>query len=469
MIDSVSEEAPPDLKKSRRRRAAIQNGSVDRVPPHSHEAEQGVLGCILLSPKECLSCCAEKIDERAKELFYDLRHQTIFNTLLEMYDKQEAIDIITLQQRLKDKQLLEQVGGIVYLSTLPDVVPSAANIGYYFDIVLEKFVLRKMVHTCTDVVRRVYDHEGNADQLLDEVERDILAIRTGKKRTSQSARELVIEAQMTIDQLHANQGAITGLATGFEELDRKTDGLQQGDMIVIAAFPSMGKSTLAADIARFQALSGNSAAFFSFEMRARAIMLRSIYAEAEVNPYNIRDGLVSEVDFDRMRRACDRLAMAPFHIEECHGYTIQQLRAAMRRAKQEKGIKLAVVDYLQLISCPDKENRTQEVRACSKGIKEAAMELEIPVIVLSQLNDDGRLGESRAIGQDADMIWEIQPEDPKKITVVQPAKVVIRKGRNGPTGRVPLTFYKQFTKFASPEKVDGADVPEPEKETRFEF
>src|ERR1051325_930231 len=187
MIDSVSEPAgaEPDLKKSRRRRrpssAAVAAG-VDRLPPHSPECEVGVLGCILLSPNECMGECIEKF-KGGVEIFYDLRHQTIFTTLTEMYDKREPIDIITLQQRLKDKQLLEQVGGIAYLASLPDAVPSAAHISYYLDFVKEKYLLRKMIHTCTDVVARVYDYEGEVDALMDEVERDILRISEARVQT----------------------------------------------------------------------------------------------------------------------------------------------------------------------------------------------------------------------------------------------------------------------------------------------
>src|SRR6267378_1589338 len=178
MIDSISEGAgaPVDLKRSRRRKAPLADTTkIDRLPPHSPEAELGVLGCVLLSPNECMGECIEKF-KRGAEVFYDLRHQTIFSALAEMYDSREAIDVITLQQRLKNKQLLEEVGGIAYLSALPDTVPSSANLSYYLDIVLEKYLLRKMIHTCTDVVGRVYDYEGEVDALMDEVERDILRI-----------------------------------------------------------------------------------------------------------------------------------------------------------------------------------------------------------------------------------------------------------------------------------------------------
>ncbi len=214
MIDSVSEgaSASADLKKSRRKKAGFSEAAskVDRLPPHSPEAEQGVLGCVLLSPNECVGECVEKFKAGA-EVFYDLRHQTIFEALVEMYDSREAIDLITLQQRLKNKQLLEEVGGLAYLSSLPDTVPSAANLSYYLDIVQEKYLLRKMIHTCTEVVARVYDYEGEVDALLDEVERDILRIsETRVESKTDKIKDLVKKAINTIEDFHQRQGMLTG-------------------------------------------------------------------------------------------------------------------------------------------------------------------------------------------------------------------------------------------------------------------
>ena len=253
MIDSVSETAgaAPDLKKARRQKAAQQRGpTVDRLPPNAPDMERGVLGCVLLSPNECMGECLEKIRGDGKEVFYDLRHQTIFEALVEMYDAREAIDVITLQQRLKDRQLLEQVGGLAYLAQLQDAVPSAANLAYYLDIVREKFLLRKMIATCTDVVGRVYDYEGEVDALMDEVERDVLRISEARVQGAVlSTKELVGKAIGTIEHYFNRQGSLNGLATGFADLDRMTDGLHGSEMIVIAARPSMGKTSLAMNIA----------------------------------------------------------------------------------------------------------------------------------------------------------------------------------------------------------------------------
>src|SRR2546428_13193954 len=237
MIDSVSAEAgaaPPDLKKSRRQKIPLVDPArVDRLPPHSVEAEQGVLGCILWSPNECLGACIEKF-KSGSEIFYDLRHRHIYELLVEMFDQKEAIDVLTVQQRLKDRNQLGAVGGLAYLSSLPDTVPSAANLSYYVDIVREKHLLRRMIQTCTSVVGRVYEHEGEVDALLDEVERDVLRISEERVEASTiTIKDLVHKAINTIEDYHQRQGMLTGIGTGFADLDRMTSGLHAGGMIVI--------------------------------------------------------------------------------------------------------------------------------------------------------------------------------------------------------------------------------------------
>ncbi len=256
MIDSVSEPAAasagPDLKKSRRQKTSSRSGAgkVDRLPPHSLEAEQGVLGCILLSPNESLGDCVEKLKDDGKEAFYDLRHQTIYETLAEMFNARDPIDLITVQQNLKDRQLLEQVGGLAYLAQLQDAVPSAANLGYYLEIVREKYLLRRMIQTCSGVVAKIYDFEGEVDALLDEVEKEVLRVNESRAQGDvQGVKELVNHAIGTIENFFNRKGELSGLATGFPDFDKMTDGLHGGEMIVIAARPSMGKTSLAMNIA----------------------------------------------------------------------------------------------------------------------------------------------------------------------------------------------------------------------------
>jgi replicative DNA helicase len=484
MIDSVTEGGgAPDLKKARRRRAGGSEAlKADRLPPHSPEAEAGVLGCVLLSPNDCMGQCIEKL-KSGPDVFYDLRHQTIFTALVEMYDQRNPIDIITLQQRLKDGQLLDEVGGISYLSSLQDAVPSAANLGYYLDIVLEKSLLRKMIHTCTDVVGRVYDFEGEVDGLLDEVERDILRISESRiQGGSPPVKQLVASAIGTIENYFNRQGVLGGIATGFADLDRMTDGLHGGEMIVIAARPSMGKTSLAMNVAENIVLNNKlPVGVFSLEMTAESLVLRMMCSNARVNLRNIREGFMSEHDFPKLTGAAGKLSNSPLFIDDSPGLSILQLRAKARRMWQQHGVKLFVIDYLQLLHSTARraqENRQQEIADISSGIKALAKELDVPVIVLSQLNrelekDKSRkprlsdLRESGSIEQDADVVGLLykpsagEDEDAGMVEEQDgvPVNLLIAKQRNGPTGDVNLTFLKSYTRFESAAKVSNEDMP----------
>jgi replicative DNA helicase len=478
----------PDLKHAPRRRGSNgSNGlaqSVDRLPPHSSDAEQGVLGCILLSPNECMGECLSKL-KGGSDVFYDLRHQTIFDAMAEMFDKREAIDVITLQQRLKDQQLLEQVGGIAYLAGLPDVVPSSAHLEYYLNIVQDKFLLRKMIRVCTDVVARVYDSEGEVDSLMDEVERDVLRISEFRVQSQISTiKQLVNKAINTIEDYHQRQGKLTGLPTGFIDLDKLTTGMHPGEMIVIAARPSVGKTSLAMNIAEHVAIdNGIPVGVFSLEMTADSLVLRMLCSRSRVNLRNVRDGFLAERDFPKLTSSAGKLASAPLFIDDSSGLSILQLRAKARRMYQQYGIKLFVIDYLQLLHSASKrvENRQQEIADISGGIKALAKELNVPVIVLSQLNreierEKGRaprlsdLRESGSIEQDADLVGLLykpssksdddesgsgaEPED------AIPVNLLIAKQRNGPAQiDVNLTFLKTYTRFESAAKIHDHDVP----------
>jgi len=454
---------------------------VDRLPPHSPEAEQGVLGCVLLSPNDCMGECVEKF-KSGDEVFYDLRHQTIFTVLAEMYDRREAIDVITLQQRLKNQQLLEEVGGIAYLATLPDTVPSAANLRYYLDIVQEKYLLRKMIHTCTDVVSRVYDYEGELDALMDEVERDILRISESRVQSHTSTiKDLVKKAISTIEDFHQRQGLLTGVGTGFSDLDKMTSGLHGGEMIVIAARPSMGKTSLAMNMAEHVAIEQRlPVGVFSLEMTSESLVLRMLCSRSRVNLRNVREGFLAERDFPKLTGAAGKMASAPLFIDDSSGLSILQLRAKARRMAQQFGIKLFVIDYLQLLHSTARraENRQQEIADISNGIKSLAKELDVPIVVLSQLNreierEKGRpprlsdLRESGAIEQDADVVGLLYKpssgDEEESATAAEedavPVNLLIAKQRNGPTGDVELTFLKSYTRFESKAKVSDEDVP----------
>ncbi|MEY4387953.1 MAG: Replicative helicase [Verrucomicrobiota bacterium] len=484
VIDSIGNEGSGgvDLKRARRRKLpAIDPAKLDRLPPHAIEAEQGVLGCLLWAPNDCMNECIMKFKGDG-EIFYDLRHQTIYDTILAMYDKREAVDLITLQQRLKDNNVLDQVGGIAYLSSLQDAVPSAANLSYYLDIVLEKSVLRKMIRTCSDIVARAYENEGEVDTLMDEAERDVLRIAESRvSSATPGIKELVKKAITTIEQFHERQGALTGVATGFADLDKMTSGLHGGEMIVIAARPSMGKTSLAMNIAEHVCLQDRlPVGVFSLEMTAESLVLRMLCSHSRVNLRNVRDGFLAERDFPKLTGAAGKMASAPLFIDDSAGLSILQLRAKARRMHQQHGIKLLVIDYLQLLhstAARAKENRQQEIADISSGIKALAKELDIPVIVLAQLNrelekDKSRkprlsdLRESGSIEQDADLVGLLykpssgEDEDGGNADPdTRPVNLLIAKQRNGPTGDVNLTFLNSITRFESAAKVSDEDVP----------
>ena len=473
-----------DFKKSRRKsQSAGAATNVDRLPPHSIEAEQGVLACVLLSPNECLGECIEKLKQGA-EVFYDLRHRTLYEALTEMYEAKDGIDVITVQQRLKDRQQLDGIGGLAYLASLPDSVPSAANLQYYIDIVREKYLLRKMLSTCTDIVSRIYDQDGDVEKLMDEVETEILKIsESSVSGVSSTIKDLVNKAITKIEEYHQNQGMLTGISTGFPDLDKMTTGLHGGEMIVIAARPSMGKTSLAMNMAESVALDQKvPVGVFSLEMTADALVLRMLCSRSRVNLRNIREGFLAERDFPKLTGAAGKLAASPLYIDDTSGLSILQLRAKARRMWQQYGIKLFVIDYLQLLNSTSRraENRQQEIADISSGLKALAKELDVPIIVLAQLNRElekrgpgerprmSDLRESGSIEQDADLIALLFKESKGKDgeddsndldLEALPVKLFIAKQRNGPTGDVDLTFLKSFTRFESASKVSAEDVP----------
>jgi len=442
----------------------------------------GVLGCALLEPNMCIGECIEKLKDDGKSAFYDLRHQTIYETVAEMFNARHAIDLITVQQNLKDRQLLEQVGGIAYLSQLQDAVPSAANLSYYLDIVREKYLLRKLIATCSGVVGKVYDYEGEVEALLDEVEKEILRVNESRVQSGVvPINKLVHDAVETLEKLFNREG-LGGLATGFIDLDRMTDGLKGGEMIIIAARPSMGKTSLAMNIAEHVAMELKlPVGVFSLEMSAASLILRMMCSLARVSLHKIKDGFMSEADFPKLTNAAGRLSAAKLFIDDTAGLSILQLRARARRLHQQHGIKLFVIDYLQLCNSTARraqENRQQEIADISSGIKALAKELNVPIIVLSQLNrelekDKSRkprlsdLRESGSIEQDADLVGLLykpnagEDDDgavPDEADGV-PVNFLIAKQRNGPTGDVHLTFLKPYTRFESAAKFSDEDMP----------
>src|SRR6266704_633439 len=321
---------------------------VHRTPPHSVEAEQGVLGSMLLSPRDAIGECVEKINE---EYFYVPAHQTIFNVLVDLWNAGQAIDLITFTQVLRDRNLLDAVGGAAFVTSLYTFVPTAANVGYYIDIVRDKYILREIIATATESVRRAYEEQDEVNNLLDEVEQRIFAVGEDRfKGEMLSMKEQVMSTLESIEKLFENKGAITGVSTGFRDLDKLTSGLHSSDMIVIAARPSMGKTALAMNIAEHAAIEVKlPVAIFSLEMSAQQLVQRMLCSRARVNLAKTRDGFLGEADFPKLTHAASKLAEAIIFIDDSAGLTILELRAKARRLKAQQDVQLIIVDYLQLI------------------------------------------------------------------------------------------------------------------------
>lgn len=468
----------PDFKLSRRQKAGLTDPlKIDRLPPHSVESEQALLGCILLDPQVSLPKCVSKL--ASAEAFYDLRHRTIYENMVRMQDERLQVELISLQQELKDQKLLEGVGGLAYLASLPDATPSAANIDYYLSVLCEKHTMRRLIGLCTEVVSRAYEHEGEVEELVDQVERDMHAITTAAQSSDQmqTAKDLIKGTLAQIEQQFERKGQVNGIATGFNDFDRLTGGLQDGDLIVIAARPSMGKTSFAMNIAEHVALDLKlPVGVASLEMTRRSLMMRLVCSVARIPSNDVRDGHLQERDFSKLTTAASKLNTRNLVIDDSSGLSILQLKARARRMHQQYGIKLLIIDYLQLLHSTSKkaDNRQQEVSDVSNGAKQIAKELNIPVIILAQLNREmekngnrkprlSDLRESGSIEQDADVVGLLykptQEEEGDVPSSVLPVNLLIAKQRNGPTGEVELAFLKHFTRFESAARTNESSSP----------
>src|SRR5216110_3099700 len=439
---------------------------IHRTPPHSVEAEQGVLGSMLISPRDTIGECVEKINE---EYFYIPAHQTTYTVLVELWNAGQAIDLITFTQVLRDRHLLDSVGGAAFVTSLFTFVPTAANVGYYLEIVRDKYILREIISAATESVRRAYEEQDEVNNLLDEVEQRIFAVGEDRfKGQMLSMKEQVMSTLESIEKLFENKGAITGISTGFRDLDKLTSGLHSSEMIVIAARPSMGKTALAMNIAEHVAIEMKlPVAIFSLEMSAQQLVQRMLCSRARVNLAKTRDGFLAEADFPKLTHAASKLAEAEIFIDDSAGITILELRAKARRLKAQQDVRLIIVDYLQLLRSTSRraqDNRQLEISEISAGLKGLAKELKIPIVVVAQLNRQpeqrtgGRprlsdLRESGSIEQDADLVGllvrpEIYEEDEEaRAEKAGEAELIIAKQRNGPVGEIALTFLKEFTRF----------------------
>jgi replicative DNA helicase len=450
--------------------------ALDRVLPNSQEAEMAVLGAMLLSPTEAGS---EVRDRLGDDHFYNSAHQAIFREIAALQDAMQGVDLVTLTQRLRDKNQLEEIGGPTYLTDLISRVASTTNVEHYIDIVYDKYLLRKLIEATHDTITKCFDQQDDVDALMDEAGQQLFEIMAGRfQKGAQPVRDFVKDAMGSIEKLYDKGGAVTGLATGFRDLDRITSGLHPGNMIVIAARPSMGKTALAMNIAENIAIDQNiPVGVFSLEMSSDELVKRMLCSRARVNLRSVRDGFLGENAFHPLTTAATSLMKAPMYIDDSASVTIHQARAKARLLKHRYDIKLLVIDYLQLMRAPSRraENSRQvEIADISAGVKALAKELAIPVVVLSQLNrqpearEGGKprlsdLRESGAIEQDADVVGllvrpEMYAEDDQKTESQGEATLVIAKQRNGPTGDVLLTFLNEYVRFGDRAKVDAEDV-----------
>jgi replicative DNA helicase len=444
---------------------------LDRIPPQNVEAEQSVLGAMLIE-REAISRVAEFL---RPEDFYREAHRLIYAAIVDLYNKNEAADLITITEQLKKADKLEAVGGISYVSSLANSIPTAANIIYHAKIIEEKALLRQLINAATYIAGMGYEATSEIVNILDEAEKTILGV-SNRKVTGGFApvKSIIMEAFDKIEQLYASKGGITGLATGFKDFDRLTAGLQPSDLILIAARPSMGKTAFVLNIARNVAVREKKpVAFFSLEMSKEQLVQRLLCSEAPIDAQRLRIGDLKDDDWKNLVRAAERLSSAPIFIDDTPGMTVAEMRSKARRLKVEQNLGLVVIDYLQLMSGQSgsgrSENRQQEISEISRSLKSLARELSVPVIALSQLSRGvesrqskkpmlSDLRESGSLEQDADIVAFLYREDYYNSETENKnlAEVIIAKHRNGPVDTIVLNFQKQFTRFT-----DSTRMPEP--------
>jgi replicative DNA helicase len=457
---------------------ALHQPDAHRMLPQSPEAELGVLSSYLLAPREVGGICAEK--RVSPEHFHVPAHAVLFELLEGMWNGNQPIDFITVTQSLRDRQLLEQVGGPSFITHLFTYLPTAANVSYYLDAVIDKHTLRRIIRVCTEFAARSYEEQGAVQTLLDEVEAKVYDIAKGQfQENTFVLKDTVMEAIGAVQTLFERRGGISGLSTGFAKLDEMTDGLHGAEMFVIAARPSMGKTAFAMNIAEHMAVQLNKpVAVFSLEMSAMQLIQRLLCSMARIDLSRLRKGFLSDRDFPALTGAGAKITQSKLFIDDTAGLSILELRAKARRLKSQHDIQAIFIDYLQLLKSTTRraqDNRQIEIAEISSGLKALAKELNIPVIVLAQLNrnPESRTGESKgrprlsdlresgSIEQDADCVGLLVREeyyadsDEAKQESVGKATLIIAKQRNGPVGDVPLTFRKEFTRFEDRAETEG--------------
>lgn len=438
---------------------------IQRIPPQAQEVEMAVLGAMMLE-KDAVYKGMELLDE---SIFYAGKHQKIFTAIASLFTKNEMVDILTVSEELKRQNQLESVGGTYYLTECTAKVLSSANIEYHSKIIIEKAVLRKLINAATDIVKSGYEGQNEAFSLLDQAEQSIFAIsQQNLKKSYRPIKDIIKETFEAIDKFHRRKGQVTGVPSGFKDLDKLTSGFQSGELIIVAGRPSMGKTAFCLNIARNASVEHHTpVAIFSLEMANHQLGMRLLCSEARIDSHSLRTGYIRDEDWSKLSTCVGELSEAPIFIDDTPAIGILELRAKARRLKAQHNIGLIIIDYLQLMVGPaNVENRQQEISAISRSLKALAKELDFPVIALSQLSRAvemrGRdkkpilsdLRESGALEQDADMVIFIYRDD-----VYHPggddqnpeekgtAEIIIGKQRNGPTGIVKLAFIHEYTRF----------------------
>lgn len=440
----------------------------ERVPPQNIEAEQSVLGACLIGP----DALAQVSDQLRPHDFYRTDHQLIFAAMLDLFERGQPVDLITVADLLQQRGQTEEAGGASYLASLAGAVPTAAGLLHHARIVRDKAVLRALISAAGQISAQAYEAPGEVEEVLDAAETAVFAIA---ERTIQGVfsplKEVIKEGIATVQSRYERKELVTGITTGYRELDRLTSGLQRSDLIIIAGRPSMGKTAFALNMAEHAALKGFPVAFFSLEMSKEQLGLRLLCSQAKVEGDKLRSGFLSPREWERLIKAAGTLSETPIYIDDSAALSVMEMRAKARRLKAEKKLDLMVVDYLQLMRGSGRtDSREQEISEISRSLKGLAKELKVPVVALSQLNRRveerpnkrpqlADLRESGAIEQDADVIIFIyrdkvyNPESPAENT----AEVIIGKQRNGPLGKVELTFLERFTAFEELEKRPAAE------------
>ena len=445
-----------------------------KLPPQNMEAEQSVLGGVLIE-NEAVNKVMEILDG---DDFYRDAHRKIFNALITLSERDEPADLITLTNELRKTNQLDSVGGASYVASLIDSVPTAANIEYYAKIVKEKAILRKLIETSTNIITQSYEDRGDVESFLDEAERAIFEISERRVKPSfYSIRDIVKESFKTIERLFEKKEFVTGVPSGFKELDRLTAGFHASDLIIVAGRPSMGKTALCLNLAQYAAIEKRiPVAIFSLEMSKEQLVIRVLCSEAQVEGTRLRTGFLTESDWPKLTLAAGNVSDAPIFIDDTAAISVLELRAKARRLKGEHGLGMLIIDYLQLMKGRTRvESRQQEISEISRSLKALAKELTIPVIAVSQLSrkTEERTGnrpqlsdlrESGAIEQDADLIlfhyrdevYNRSEDNPNK----GKAELIIGKQRNGPIGKIELAFFDKFTTFRELYKGEMGDIYE---------